>query len=154
MHYKLTIPAFSRFSAIATLIVSVLWSIAIVVSCNLLEPRPVIIRSGNYEGQYSLIRDSAGQRIIEAGDIRMNFADGAFTIIPIRGSSIPLAGSGTYSLRYREITFTDTEERPVGTPRTHILQGAHTYTFDGMTVVISRTDAATNSLREIVVTRL
>jgi hypothetical protein len=131
-------------------------------ACSIFEPPPVSIPSRDYRGQYSLLRrDSADVRAaggvnLEAFDVilttqQINSTSGRYTIALQDGRTVPPAGSGTYSLRLRRITFTPA---PVfATNALHTLSGEFEYTFDGTNLVINREEFSPNRQRSLFLSR-
>jgi hypothetical protein len=118
-------------------------------SCNLLDPPPVTITKGTYEGDFSVTRDSAGNVVsIVNTPVRVTFDGKAYTVVVLsnnnRRDALPnTQTSGSYTLAYRSITFTDRTERGSASPlpSSVTLNANFTYTFDGMNLVADRKEA-------------
>jgi hypothetical protein len=134
----------------------------VLASCSIFEPPPVNIPSRDYRGQYSLLRrDSAEVRAaggvnLEAFDVilttqQISSTSGRYTLTLQDGRTVPPAGSGTYSLRLRRITFTPAPA--FATNALHVLSGEFEYTFDGTNLVINREEFSPNRQRSLFLSR-
>lgn len=115
-------------------------------SDDILNP-PVDIPSGEYQGQYALSHNNPADTLgLRSGvseiTLSINSTLKTYSLKPFGDSSRILSSQGAYKLAYRKITFTDRSMKTVS-DMALLLNGEFTYTFDGVNLVITQSDAAT-----------
>jgi hypothetical protein len=123
-------------------------------SCDLFAPPPVKIPDGTYEGDYTLTyKDPAGNRT-ETGQISIVFSKGTnFAVQALSKPEIIPQGQGTFSLKYRQITFADHTERTGAFDTARVVNGDFVYTFDGTNLVMTQEDDTRKIARQMFVFR-
>ncbi len=137
--------AFMRLQAVLLLGVLLILS-----SCedggSIFDPPPQNIPTGEYRGQYTLLRSNPSDTSIRRGvytEVSMAFVVNSTTrtyrITPTDTSFLP-ASEGAYTLRYGRITLRDRSQRTFRDPSL-VLNGEFIYTFDGNSLVLSQKDS-------------